>query len=178
VAKHARTLDEEDSRVSSVLTDTLVAEPEEIRSSSFVLDTLLRGQLGFRGIVATDALNMGAIVTRYGAAQAAVIAIAKSAALELAARRIRVNCVLTGPFDSPHLEETERELAVAARLNPLGRMPKADELAALAQFLLSEESAYITAASIPFDGGASAGAVAPNIVDALAAVLGTGRDAG
>ena len=36
----AHTLDEEDKRVSTVLRDTLVAEPEEIRSSSFVLDTL------------------------------------------------------------------------------------------------------------------------------------------
>ena len=36
----AATLDEEDKRVSTMLTDTLVAEPEELRSSSFVLDTL------------------------------------------------------------------------------------------------------------------------------------------
>jgi beta-N-acetylhexosaminidase len=42
--------------------------------SPFVLDTMLRGQLGFRGLVVTDALNMGAIVTRYGPAQAAVMA--------------------------------------------------------------------------------------------------------
>jgi NAD(P)-dependent dehydrogenase (short-subunit alcohol dehydrogenase family) len=127
-------------------------------------------------VAAQTALTGGATIASFAAAQAAVVAIAKSAALELAARRIRVNCVLTGPFDSPHLEDTERELAVAARLNPLGRMPKGDELAALAQFLLADESAFITAASIPFDGGASAGAVAPNIVDALAEVLGTGRE--
>jgi beta-N-acetylhexosaminidase len=40
--------------------------------SAAILDTLLRGQLGFRGLVVTDALNMGAIVSRYGTAQAAV----------------------------------------------------------------------------------------------------------
>jgi len=39
-----------------------------------VLDTLLRRQLSFRGLVVTDALNMGAIVARHGAAQAAVLA--------------------------------------------------------------------------------------------------------
>jgi 3alpha(or 20beta)-hydroxysteroid dehydrogenase len=128
-------------------------------------------------VAAQTALTGGATIASYAAAQAAVIAIAKSAALELAPRRIRVNCVLSGPFDSPHLEDTERELAVASRLNPLGRMPEGDELAALAQFLLADESAYITSASIPFDGGASAGVVAPNVVDALAEVLGTGRDA-
>ena len=42
--------------------------------SAAVLDTLLRGALHFRGLVVTDALNMGAIVARYGAAQAAVLA--------------------------------------------------------------------------------------------------------
>jgi len=43
--------------------------------SPFVLDTLLRQDLGFRGLVVTDALNMGAIVSRYGASQAAVLAL-------------------------------------------------------------------------------------------------------
>ena len=43
--------------------------------SATVLDTLLRGELGFRGLVVTDALNMGAIVSRYGAGNAAVLAL-------------------------------------------------------------------------------------------------------
>ncbi|MDP3774942.1 MAG: glycoside hydrolase family 3 N-terminal domain-containing protein [Gemmatimonadales bacterium] len=47
--------------------------------SAFVLDTLLRRDLGFRGLVVTDALNMGAIVARYGAAQSAVMALAAGA---------------------------------------------------------------------------------------------------
>jgi beta-N-acetylhexosaminidase len=42
--------------------------------SAVVLDSLLRGALHFHGLVITDALNMGAIVARYGAAQAAVLA--------------------------------------------------------------------------------------------------------
>jgi beta-N-acetylhexosaminidase len=43
--------------------------------SPFILDTLLRQDLGFQGLIVTDALNMGAIVSRYGAAQAAVLAL-------------------------------------------------------------------------------------------------------
>jgi len=104
-----------------------------------------------------------------------MVAIARSAALELAPRRVRVNCVLGGAFDAVSFEDTEREREVAARLNPLGRMPQADELAAFVQFLLADESAFVTGAVLPFDGGASAGVVAPNIVDALAKVLGTGE---
>ena len=43
--------------------------------SPFILDTLLRRDLGFQGLIVTDALNMGAIVSRYGAAQSAVLAL-------------------------------------------------------------------------------------------------------
>jgi beta-N-acetylhexosaminidase len=43
--------------------------------SGAVLDTLLRHDLGFGGLVVTDALNMGAIVAKYGAAQSAVLAL-------------------------------------------------------------------------------------------------------
>ena len=134
------------------------------------------GLLGDGGAIVAfasqTALTGGATIASHAAAQAALVAIARSAALELAPRRVRVNCILGGPFDAPNLEETERELEVAARLNPLGRMPKGEEFAAFAQFLLSDESAFVTGAVLPFDGGASAGAVAPNVVDALAEVLG------
>lgn len=43
--------------------------------SPLVLDTLLRQDVGFKGLIVTDALNMGAIVNKYGAAQAAVLAL-------------------------------------------------------------------------------------------------------
>ena len=43
--------------------------------SAAVLDTLLRGRLAFHGLIVTDALNMGAIVSRYGASQAVVMAL-------------------------------------------------------------------------------------------------------
>ncbi|HEY2806012.1 MAG TPA: glycoside hydrolase family 3 protein, partial [Gemmatimonadales bacterium] len=43
--------------------------------SPMVLDTLLRQDVGFGGLIVTDALNMGAIVNKYGAAQAAVLAL-------------------------------------------------------------------------------------------------------
>ena len=51
--------------------------------SPAVLDTVLRQQLGFRGLIVTDALNMGAVVDRYGATQAAVMALKAGADLLL-----------------------------------------------------------------------------------------------
>ena len=73
----ARTLDEEDKRVSMMLTDTLVAEPEELRSSSFVLDTLQTAlwtvlhASTFEHAVCT-AVNMGSDASAVGAVSGAL----------------------------------------------------------------------------------------------------------
>lgn len=73
----AATLDEEDRRVSTMLTDTLVAEPEELRSSSFVLDTLqtalwtvLHATTFEHGVCA--AVNMGGDASAVGAVAGAL----------------------------------------------------------------------------------------------------------
>jgi beta-N-acetylhexosaminidase len=66
--------------------------------SPFVLDTLLRDQLGFRGIVVTDALNMGAIVARYGAAQAAVMAL--KAGVDLLLMPVSAHAVIDAVADA------------------------------------------------------------------------------
>ena len=91
--------------------------------SPFVLDTLLRGQLGFRGLVVTDALNMGAIVTRYGAAQAAVMALEAGADILLMPMSPRAvidavaAAVARGEVSEARLDSSvARILAVKARL--------------------------------------------------------------
>jgi beta-N-acetylhexosaminidase len=90
--------------------------------SAAVLDTLLRGNLGFRGLVVTDALNMGAIVTRFGAAQAAVLALKAGADILLmpadAASAIAavVQAVQTGEVSEARLDSSvARILAAKAR---------------------------------------------------------------
>jgi beta-N-acetylhexosaminidase len=91
--------------------------------SPFVLDTLLRGQLGFRGLVVTDALNMGAIVTRYGAAQAAVMSFAAGADIVLMPVSPRAvidaltDAVARGELSEARLDASvNRILAAKARL--------------------------------------------------------------
>ena len=91
--------------------------------SAFVLDTLLRGQLGFRGLVVTDALNMGAIVARYGAAQAAVMALEAGADILLMPVNPRAvidavaDAVARGAVSEARLDSSvARVLAVKTRL--------------------------------------------------------------
>ena len=124
-------------------------------------------------LAAQTALTGAATLGGYAAAKAAVLALSKTAALELAAARVRVNCVVLGPFDTPYLGDGQPEAEIARRLNPLGRMAEPDEVAALFHYLIADESAYLTGAAIDFAGGASAGAAAPNVVDALLAAIGT-----
>jgi NAD(P)-dependent dehydrogenase (short-subunit alcohol dehydrogenase family) len=123
-------------------------------------------------MTADTAFTGAATIGAWTAAKAATTAVARSAALELAVRRIRVNCISTGPLETAYLDQTEFEDGIAARLTPLGRLGRPEELAALVHYLLADESAYVTGAVIPFDGGASAGVVAPNVLDAMAQTIG------
>ncbi len=91
--------------------------------SPFILDTLLRRDLGFRGLVVTDALNMGAIVNRYGASQAAVLALKAGADLLLmpadpkGAIDAIADAVLRGDVSEARLDSSvDRVLAAKARV--------------------------------------------------------------
>jgi 3alpha(or 20beta)-hydroxysteroid dehydrogenase len=99
----------------------------------------------------------------YAASKAAVVGITKTAALELAPRRIRVNCVCPGTIDTPMMAEgadEDVEYQLAGLLHALGRMGRPEEVAALFHFLASDESAFITGQAIAIDGGMGTG---PNL---------------
>ncbi|RJP34085.1 MAG: SDR family oxidoreductase [Actinobacteria bacterium] len=95
----------------------------------------------------------------YVASKAAIIAITKTAALELAPRGIRVNCICPGTADTPmaYIEGAEVELKLACMLQPLGRLVQPEEVAALYHFLASDDCAMVTGLAIPIDGGMTAG---------------------
>ena len=94
------------------------------------------------------------------AAKHGVVALTRSAALEGAALRIRVNALVTGNVDTPLYRELigappDGELTGAAP-NPTGRVATADEIASYVAYLLSDEAAFITGAALAIDGGATA----------------------
>jgi 2-keto-3-deoxy-L-fuconate dehydrogenase len=99
----------------------------------------------------------------YSVAKAGVHMLAKVLALEWAPRRIRCNAIAPGPVHTPMVDarliassDPAGELAQLAAVNPLRRLGTEAEVAALAAYLLSEESAWTTGCVIPIDGGADA----------------------
>ena len=95
----------------------------------------------------------------YNSSKGAIILLTRTAALELADRGIRVNSICPASIDTPMLYQPgcENELAMAKYCWPLGRPCKAEEVAALAHFLASDDCMYITGEDIQIDGGYTAG---------------------
>jgi 2-keto-3-deoxy-L-fuconate dehydrogenase len=96
----------------------------------------------------------------YGASKAAVIGLTKAIARDFAATGVRCNAICPGTVDTPSLHQRLRETgdyAVAwsnfiAR-QPMGRVGSAEEIAALAVYLASDESAFTTGQCHVVDGG-------------------------
>ena len=101
----------------------------------------------------------------YGATKAAVIGLTKSVAADFVSKGIRCNAICPGTVESPSLrgriaeqshtsgqsDEQVRQGFVARQ--PIGRLGKAEEIAALALYLASDESSFTTGTSQIIDGG-------------------------
>ena len=95
----------------------------------------------------------------YTASKGAVLALTRSLAVQFAPQGVRTNAILPGPVETPLLmdwllkDEAAKKLRLAR--NPTGRFGKAEEVAALAVYLASDESAWTNGASLVIDGGIS-----------------------
>ena len=101
----------------------------------------------------------------YGASKAAVIGLTKSIAVDFVARGIRCNAICPGTVDSPSLQGRIRTQASASgaaeadvraqfeKRQPMGRLGRPEEIAALAVYLASDESAFTTGTVAVVDGG-------------------------
>jgi NAD(P)-dependent dehydrogenase (short-subunit alcohol dehydrogenase family) len=87
-----------------------------------------------------------------------IVGLTKVAALEYAARNIRVNAIAPGPILTEHLERAgEAAQHGAAQAMPMRRIGRPEEVAAAVVWLCSDAASFITGATIPIDGGKLAG---------------------
>jgi 3alpha(or 20beta)-hydroxysteroid dehydrogenase len=110
-----------------------------------------------------------AAVGAYAATKHAILGLTRVAALELAARKIRVNAMCPGAIDTAMSNPAQLDPAADAeeasrgldrfyrKLVPLGRIGKPEEVARLALFLSCDDSSYITGQPFVIDGGWLAG---------------------
>lgn len=110
-------------------------------------------------LAATKVLQNHAV---YAGSKAAIAAFARSWALELRARRIRVNVLSPGPVDTAiigklGISEEQRPdfLKMLGDMIPAGRLGEADELARAALYLASADSAFVNGIELLVDGGMS-----------------------
>lgn len=89
----------------------------------------------------------------YSAAKAGVIGASKALALELAKRKITVNCIAPGLIDTGILDMEPIALQEAMKMIPLKRMGHVDEVAGLASYLMSDIASYVTRQVISINGG-------------------------
>jgi 3alpha(or 20beta)-hydroxysteroid dehydrogenase len=91
----------------------------------------------------------------YCGTKGAIGAITRAAALELAPEGIRVNAVDPGPIATKMLDDAigPNALEIVGAGTPMGRAGRPDEIAGPVIFLLSDNSSYITGASLGVDGG-------------------------
>ena len=98
----------------------------------------------------------------YTATKHAVLGLSRSIALDYASDGIRCNCVCPSRIHTPFVDNflardyPGREAEMFAKLSgyqPMGRMGKPVEVAALVLYLLSDEASFITGQAYPIDGG-------------------------
>ncbi|MEM5528643.1 3-ketoacyl-ACP reductase FabG2 [Gammaproteobacteria bacterium AS21] len=109
------------------------------KASRIVTLSSVSGEMGNRGQV------------NYSAAKAGIIGATKALAVELAKRKITVNCVAPGLIDTEMVDDLV--LGEALKMIPMKRVGTVDEVAATVSFLMSQGAAYITRQVISVNGG-------------------------
>lgn len=93
----------------------------------------------------------------YNMSKAAIDHMARTAAIELASHKIRVNLVHPGWIDTPGERKffTEEQIAAGVKPLPMQRMGQPEEVATAVGYVLSEDAAFMTGSTLTIDGGVS-----------------------
>ncbi len=121
-----------------------------------------------RGVIINNSSGWGvaggAKAVSYCAAKGGVVLMTKAMAIDHGSQGIRVNCICPGDVDTPMLVEDARQQGLTredyveqAADRPLGRIGKPEEIASAALFLASDDSSFMTGATLVVDGGGTAG---------------------
>lgn len=130
--------------------------------SKFAISHMLSAGTG--GVILNTASIRGLVpqhhLSVYSASKAGVVLLTKSMALDYGSKGIRVNCICPGAIRTPMndaflatLQHPELHVQETLKRIPLSRMGEPEDIARVALFLASDDSSYITGATIVVDGG-------------------------
>lgn len=125
-------------------------------STKFEIAAMLRAG---GGAIVNMASILGAVgfanSSAYVTAKHGVLGLTKAAAIEYAPKGVRINVVGPGFIDTPLLSKNldAAALDAVARMHPIGRLGRSEEVAALTCFLLSDDASFITGSYHLVDGG-------------------------
>src|SRR4051795_3976945 len=96
----------------------------------------------------------------YHASKHGVIGLTRSAALEYAPRGVRINAICPGTFETPMVTDMiakgELDVSEATKNQPIGRLGRAEEIAAAVLWLCSPAASFVLGVALPVDGGYTA----------------------
>jgi 2-keto-3-deoxy-L-fuconate dehydrogenase len=141
-----------------------------VKSMHRTIKAFLPGMLqAGRGSIINIASTVGAAKAApnryiYGASKAAVVGLTKAVAIDFIGKGIRCNCICPGTIQSPSLDQriaalgqevggADKARAMFIARQPMGRLGTAEEMAAVAVYLASDESAFTTGSAVVADGG-------------------------
>ncbi len=120
-----------------------------------------------RGVIINNSSGWGIVggdaAAAYCASKGGVVLLTKAMAIDHGRQGIRVNCICPGDVDTPMLPEDARmrgqkweDYLAGCSKRPLGRIGTVDEIAKAALFLASDDSSFMTGATLVVDGGGTA----------------------
>lgn len=131
--------------------------------SKFAIQEMLKNKSGvIINTSSTDGLAAVIKASAYCASKAAIINLTKSMALDYGSKNIRINCICPGLIYTELIDDMvnwyidpEKEIRKWIEVHPIGRIGKPIDVSYAALFLASDESSFITGATIVVDGGQS-----------------------
>jgi len=142
----------------SVLRTNLGGTYNFCRAVAYTLMKQRRGRIINISSIAADRANQGQ--ANYAASKGAINAFTRALAVELASRNVTVNAIAPGFIETDMTEAVRNKAGdIIKKVIPMRRLGQPEDVARVAVFLASGESAYITGQVIAVDGGLSLGAV-------------------
>ena len=109
--------------------------------------------------IASTVAMTGYYNAAYSASKWALRGLTRSAALELAPRGVRVNCVCPGVVDTEMIHGSPALVAALQQVIPMQQRAAPEQIAEVVAFLLGPQSSYVTGADIAVDGGVTGGGI-------------------